>query len=114
LDCAPSVAGRVRGRALESIKLTDGTELESDQFVFACGPWLGKIFPDVLGGRIQPTKQQVFFLGLPAGSQRFDEENLPAWIDHGTRQFYGRASPVVLDAKEIMGDGWFDLPYFLG
>ena len=81
--------GRIQGRALRSVKLTDGAELDADQFVFACGPWLGKIFPDVLGDRIQPTRQQVFFLGTPAGTHRFDEESLPTWIDHGARPFYG-------------------------
>src|SRR5260221_4229320 len=40
-------------------------------FVFACGPWLGKVFPEVLGHRIFPTRQEVFFFGSPAGDARF-------------------------------------------
>ena len=81
--------GRIQGRTLQSVQMTGGAEIEADQFVFACGPWLGNLFPDVIGDRIQPSRQQVFFLGLPTGVHGFDEENLPAWIDHGTRPFYG-------------------------
>src|SRR3546814_13450070 len=34
--------------------------------VSACGPWPGKLFPDVLGGRIVPTRQEIRHFG---GSQ---------------------------------------------
>ena len=40
-------------------------------FVFACGPWLPKLFPDLLGGRIFPTRQEVFYFGAPPGDARF-------------------------------------------
>jgi len=48
--------------------------------VFACGPWLGKIFPDLLSGRIFPTRQEVFFFGIPAGNTRFAPPALPTWL----------------------------------
>ena len=41
------------------------------RFVFACGPWLGKLFPDLLGRRIFPTRQEVFFFAPEAGDTRF-------------------------------------------
>ncbi len=47
-------------------------------FVFACGPWLPKIFPDVIGARIRPTRQEVFFYGTEPGDRRFAE--IPVWI----------------------------------
>jgi glycine/D-amino acid oxidase-like deaminating enzyme len=50
-------------------------------YVFACGPWLGRIFPDILGNRIFPTRQEVFFFGVPAGDRRFAPPRLPVWID---------------------------------
>ncbi len=77
------------GGELHRLKLSDGTTLVADQYVFACGPWLGKLFPDLLGALIQPTRQEVFFFGTPAGDARFSEENFPAWIDNGERTFYG-------------------------
>jgi len=49
-------------------------------FVFACGPWLGKVFPEVLGHRIFPTHQEVFFFGSPAGDARFAPPALPTWL----------------------------------
>ncbi|HYA63008.1 MAG TPA: FAD-dependent oxidoreductase, partial [Candidatus Sulfotelmatobacter sp.] len=49
-------------------------------FVFACGPWLGKVFPDLLGPRIFPTRQEVFFFGTPPGDDRFAPPALPTWL----------------------------------
>jgi len=49
--------------------------------VYACGPWLPKIFPDVLGGRIRPTRQEVFFFGTPPGDPSFAPPHMPAWAD---------------------------------
>lgn len=43
--------------------------------VFACGPWLPSLFPDVVGRRIRPTRQEVFFFGTPPGEMR-----MPCWI----------------------------------
>jgi sarcosine oxidase len=75
--------------AVTSVQLSDGTSLGADRFVFACGPWMGTLFPDVLGNRIHATQQEVFFFGTPAGDRRFTEEALPVWADHGARFMYG-------------------------
>lgn len=47
------------------LTLSDGAKLRADQYVFACGPWLGSLFPETIGDRIRPTKQDVFFLERP-------------------------------------------------
>jgi glycine/D-amino acid oxidase-like deaminating enzyme len=73
----------------DSLPLSDGSQLEADQYVFACGPWLGKLFPEAVGNRIRPTKQDVFFFGAPAGDHRFTETSLPVWADHRDRFIYG-------------------------
>ncbi len=52
----------------------------ASHFVFACGPWLGKVFPELLGQRIFPTRQEVFFFGSPAGDLRFAPPALPTWL----------------------------------
>jgi glycine/D-amino acid oxidase-like deaminating enzyme len=49
--------------------------------VYACGPWLPKIFPDLLGERIRITRQEVFFFGTPSHSITFAAPQMPAWID---------------------------------
>jgi sarcosine oxidase len=55
--------------------------IRAREFVFACGPWLPKLFPDVLGSRIWPTRQEVFFFAPPPGDDRFHPGALPVWID---------------------------------
>src|SRR5262249_10163268 len=59
--------GAIRGTLMEKLSLSDGSELIADQYVFACGPWLGKVFPEVIGVKIQPSRQEVYFFGAPAG-----------------------------------------------
>ena len=49
--------------------------------IYCCGPWLPKIFPDLLAGRIRVTRQEVFFFAPPAGDRRFLAPQLPVWID---------------------------------
>jgi monomeric sarcosine oxidase len=77
------------GGQLSSVSLSDGSRLTGDRFVFACGPWLGSLFPDVIGERVKATRQEVFFFGTPAGDPRFTETALPVWADHGTTFMYG-------------------------
>lgn len=74
---------------LRSLILSDGSQLKADYYVFACGPWLGKMFPEALGDLIRATKQDIFFFGPPAGDSRFTDAQLPVWGDHGKRFFYG-------------------------
>ena len=68
-----------------------GGYVDADAFVFACGPWLGTLFPDVIGPLIASTRQEVYYFGTPAGDARFAERNLPAWIevDASEHVFYG-------------------------
>lgn len=63
--------------------------LEADHVVFATGPWLPKLFPSLLDAAIIPTRQDVVFVGAPAGDPRFHHPAMPAWIELGDRIFYG-------------------------
>jgi sarcosine oxidase len=74
---------------LRELALSDGTRLKADYYVFACGPWLGKMFPQAIGNLVRSTKQDVFFFGAPAGDSRFDSRHLPVWADHVDRFLYG-------------------------
>ena len=71
------------------VRLTDATTLRADRYVFACGPWLGGLFPDVIGSRVQSTRQEVFYFGTPAGDTAFTAPQLPVWIDLSERFVYG-------------------------
>ena len=66
---------------LTHVRAHDGGEIEGDAFVFACGPWLPKVFPELLGERIRPTRQAVIYFGAPAGDSRFGPAVTPAWVD---------------------------------
>ncbi|HSS77689.1 MAG TPA: FAD-dependent oxidoreductase [Thermoanaerobaculia bacterium] len=79
-----------KGR-MERLDLADGSTLAVDLYVFACGPWLGSLFPEVIGERrILPTRQEVFYFGPPAGDLRFQEDACPVWIDlSGEHIYYG-------------------------
>jgi len=81
---------RASGDKLAEVALSDGAKLTADQFVFALGPWLPKVFPDVIGPRILPTRQEVFFFAPPAGDPRFLPSAMPGWADfNGGDIFYG-------------------------
>jgi glycine/D-amino acid oxidase-like deaminating enzyme len=73
----------------ESLRLSDGSQLTADVFVFACGPWLGKLFPKTIGDLVRATKQDVFFFGTPPGDTRFHDPNCPVWADHRGKFYYG-------------------------
>jgi monomeric sarcosine oxidase len=66
---------------LNSIQTISGREITAGQFVFACGPWLPKLFPDLLGELIHVTRQEVIFLGVPPGDDSFNLGVMPTWID---------------------------------
>jgi sarcosine oxidase len=83
------LAEGLENRARAGLALSDKSRLKADAYVFACGPWLGRLFPRTIGGFIQPTKQDVFFFGSPAGIDAFSDAHLPVWGDHLDRFYYG-------------------------
>jgi sarcosine oxidase len=85
---APSPAEGYDG-ALARLRLADGAQLAADAFVFACGPWLPKLFPDLV--ELAVTRQEVVFIAPAPGDGRFDASALPTWVDFD-RSFYGVGS----------------------
>ena len=75
---------------LEAVKLQSGESLKADRFVFALGPWLPKIFPDILGRKIFATRQEVFYFATPPGDRRYLPDVMPGWADFNAGDiFYG-------------------------
>jgi glycine/D-amino acid oxidase-like deaminating enzyme len=75
---------------LHAVQTAEGVPIPADAFVFACGPWLAKVFPELLGHRIFPTRQEVIFFGIPPGDDRFSPPRMPVWIDFSDgRGMYG-------------------------
>lgn len=82
-----AIPGTIRSQQLSHIELSDGTHIQSDAYLFACGSWMGQLFPEVLGKVIACTKQEVYYFGIPEGeSNQYD--NLPAWVDVDGKDFY--------------------------
>jgi sarcosine oxidase len=84
----------VRAKIASPKKLANGLYQIGDKtarhLVYACGPWLPKIFPEVLSGRIFVTRQEVFHFGAEPGDTRFAPPALPVWADSNAQDFaYG-------------------------
>ena len=99
--CAQAMNPREAGR-VEHIATSRGERIASEEFVFACGPWLGKVFPDVLGSRIFPSRQEVFFFGIPPGDTSFAAPALPTWLFqedlvYGMPDIEGRGLKIAFD-----------------
>ena len=79
-----------KGSELQGVKLQSGETIAADRFVFALGPWLPKIFPDVLGKKIFATRQEVFYFATPPGEKIFSPAGMPGWADFNAGDiFYG-------------------------
>jgi glycine/D-amino acid oxidase-like deaminating enzyme len=81
--------GTVSDGRMANIVLSNGNTLAADHFVFACGPWLKTMFPEVLGPHLGISRQEMFYFGTPADDKRFDSGAMPAWIDLGEEIWYG-------------------------
>jgi glycine/D-amino acid oxidase-like deaminating enzyme len=97
-----SVAPPTGTGRLGAITTTSGKSISAGAFVFACGPWLPKVFPDLLGDRIFPTRQEVFYFGSAPGDSRFSFPQMPVWVDfaeeiYGIPDFKGRGFKVAPD-----------------
>ena len=84
-QCQPQVAANGRVTALVT---QDGDTLSADHYVFACGPWLSKLFPETLGARLRVQRRDVLFYGSPPGDARFAYPNMPTWAIRGSG-YYG-------------------------
>lgn len=85
---AQATPGPIAANRMEGISVAPSEILSADSYVFACGPWLGRVFR-FLAPIITPTRQEEFFFGTAAGDLRLTEAQLPVWIDNGKRLFYG-------------------------
>ena len=59
---------------LERVVTASGRTIEAAAFIFACGPWLPKLFPKAVGRRIRVTRQPLFYFDAPG-------IEMPVWVD---------------------------------
>ena len=87
---------------ISQVETTGGERFAAKHFVFACGAWLGKVFPELLGERIFPTRQEVFYIGIPVGDERFSPPALPTFLfktdeSYGMPNLESRGLKIALD-----------------
>lgn len=92
-----SVVTPGRSGLLQTVTTTDGEHITARTFVFACGPWLPKIFSELLRSLFQITRQEVFYFGPVASDRRFAPPAMPVWIDF---------SDLVYAIPDIDGSGF--------
>src|SRR5262249_13764647 len=90
------------GGRLASIASSASGSFSCERYVFACGPWLPKIFPDLLGHKIFPSRQDVFFFGVPPGNENYAPPAMPTWINlsdeaYGVPDLESRGFKVAFD-----------------
>ncbi len=94
---------RAIGVEYRQARITSETRVNAEHVVFACGPWLASLFPELLGELIHVTKQEVFFFGVPAGDERFGPPSMPTWLDfndlvYALPNLDGRGVKLAIDA----------------
>ncbi|MBI4907236.1 MAG: FAD-dependent oxidoreductase [Acidobacteria bacterium] len=98
-----------QGVRYEQRHVQSPAEVESRKVVFACGPWLPRLFPVELGKRILPSRQEVLFFGVPPGSSVYGPSGTPCWIDiantyYGLPDLENRGFKVALDKRGPLMD----------
>jgi sarcosine oxidase len=87
---------------IDFIETRSGERFVAKQFVFATGAWLAKLFPEYLGGKVFPTRQPVFYIGVPDSDERFSAPELQTWLIkndecYGMPALGGRGLKIALD-----------------
>jgi glycine/D-amino acid oxidase-like deaminating enzyme len=67
--------------------LLDGKPLEADVIIIATGAWMSEMFPKTIKPISTIIGLPVFYTSTPNGSDAFDKEKMPCWIDHGQNSF---------------------------
>jgi len=79
--------GKIASGNMENILLSTGEKIMADVYLFACGAWLGQLFPDVLGQKIIATKQEAYYFGVPQGQAKV-YDSMPVWVDLDGHDYY--------------------------
>jgi glycine/D-amino acid oxidase-like deaminating enzyme len=99
--------GQRSGRTLQDVTLSTGQRVAAQTFVFACGPWLPKVFPAVMKNKLSTHRRVVFFYGTPPGDERFTYPNFPTWsVDnaYGFPSIEGKGFKVVPTFERVIVD----------
>lgn len=68
-------------------RVSPGENISADTIIYACGSWLGTMFPKEIGERITCSKQEVYYFGAPA-ERAADYDRFPVWVDADDKDHY--------------------------
>ena len=88
------------------------SSLVADAYVFACGPWLGRLFPDVLGPLIKPTRQEVWrhLLNLrKAIESRIDAGARLTYLELATEEGNLQKAAGILEPNDPLVQEWKEI-----
>jgi glycine/D-amino acid oxidase-like deaminating enzyme len=94
---ARTVRGRARPEGGAAV-LEDSTRLEGDIVVWACGPWLARLFPELVALSVR-CQELLFFDGGPP----WRATGVPSWCDYDQAR-YGTADLDGLGVKAAVDD----------
>lgn len=63
---------------IDHLVLGNGDTVRAGTYVFACGPWLPKVFAHLLGPRMRTPMGNVFYMATPPGDPRFQAPHMPS------------------------------------
>ncbi len=69
--------GEQSGGRLQNVSVDPGDPLSAATFIFACGPWFPKVFPQLMGKRLRIPIGHIFYFGVP--DPRFMYPNMPSY-----------------------------------
>jgi len=95
-EVSPIRADSAVAGALAGVSTVEGDLIQAEQFVVCCGPWLDRVCPDAMSGRLFVTRQDVFYFSVG----REETGDLPPWSDlpfYGLPSLEGRGFKVAND-----------------
>jgi glycine/D-amino acid oxidase-like deaminating enzyme len=76
---ARAYPGLAINQKADGLLLHSHDTVRAGQYVFACGPWLGKVFPSVMGIRMRMPIGQVCYFATPVADDRYAFPNMPSF-----------------------------------
>ncbi len=67
------------GTHVANVSISPDESLSAGTFIFACGPWFPKVFPELMANRLRIPMGYVFYFGVPPGDLRFVYPNMPSY-----------------------------------
>ena len=95
---------------LDAIVTESGEKISAGAYVFACGPWLARLFPDLLGGALRTPRAEVYYFGSAAGDPQFKAGHFPAWFDVASPSMDAYGVPDLDERGMKIGTDAYDEP----